>query len=76
MADLLAADTTDLTAATGFTEDEKINIAMRYLCPKQMKNNGIKREELSVTEDALRDIVRYYTREAGVRAGGKLGGEH
>ncbi|MGV2482342.1 UNVERIFIED_CONTAM: hypothetical protein IGO34_36705, partial [Salmonella enterica subsp. enterica serovar Weltevreden] len=40
----------------------------RYLLPKQMRNNGLKKEELSVTEDALRDIVRYYTREAGVRA--------
>jgi ATP-dependent Lon protease len=53
---------------SGYTEDEKVNIAMRYLLPKQMKANGIKTTELSVTEDAVRDIVRYYTREAGVRA--------
>ena len=61
-------DRLEVIRLAGYTEDEKINIAMRYLCPKQMKNNGIKRDELSVTEDALRDIVRYYTREAGVRA--------
>jgi len=53
---------------SGYTEDEKINIALRYLAPKQMKTNGVKNGELSVTEDALRDIIRYYTREAGVRS--------
>ena len=52
----------------GDTEDEKVNIALRYGLPRQMKDNGVKRDELSVTDDALRDIVRYYTREAGVRA--------
>jgi ATP-dependent Lon protease len=52
---------------SGYTEDEKLNIAQRYLQPKQMKNNGLKKDELSITEDAIRDIVRYYTREAGVR---------
>ncbi|HRA81948.1 MAG TPA: magnesium chelatase domain-containing protein, partial [Thauera sp.] len=52
----------------GYTEDEKVNIAQRYLLPKQMKNNGLKQEELAVTEDAVRDVVRYYTREAGVRS--------
>ena len=51
----------------GYTEDEKLNIARRYLLPKQEKNNGVKEEELLIAEDALRDIVRYYTREAGVR---------
>jgi ATP-dependent Lon protease len=61
-------DRLEVIRLAGYTEDEKVNIATRYLCPKQMKNNGIKRDELSVTEDALRDIVRYYTREAGVRA--------
>ncbi len=61
-------DRMEVIRLSGYTEDEKINIAQRYLLPKQMKNNGLKREELSVTEDALRDIVRYYTREAGVRA--------
>jgi ATP-dependent Lon protease len=52
----------------GYTEDEKLNIARRYLLPKQQKNNGVKDEELEVTDDGLRGIVRYYTREAGVRS--------
>jgi ATP-dependent Lon protease len=51
----------------GYTEDEKINIAMRYLVPKQIKDNGLKDKEISVSQNAIRDIVRYYTREAGVR---------
>jgi ATP-dependent Lon protease len=51
----------------GYTEDEKINIAMRYLLPKQIDSNGLKEGELSLSENAMRDIVRYYTREAGVR---------
>jgi ATP-dependent Lon protease len=61
-------DRMEVIRLSGYTEDEKVNIAERYLLPKQMKNNGVKRNELSVTEDAIRDIVRYYTREAGVRA--------
>jgi len=61
-------DRLEVIRLAGYTEDEKVNIALRYLLPKQMKSNGVKREELSVTEDALRDIVRYFTREAGVRA--------
>ncbi|MFA7415742.1 MAG: endopeptidase La [Rhizobium sp.] len=61
-------DRMEVIRLSGYTEDEKVNIAQRYLLPKQMKNNGLKKDELSVTEDALRDIVRYYTREAGVRA--------
>jgi ATP-dependent Lon protease len=61
-------DRMEVIRLSGYTEDEKVNIAQRYLLPKQLKNNGVKREELSVTEDALLDIVRYYTREAGVRA--------
>ena len=61
-------DRMEVIRLSGYTEDEKVNIAQRYLLPKQMKNNGIRKDELSVTEDALRDIVRYYTREAGVRA--------
>ena len=61
-------DRLEVIRLSGYTEDEKVNIAMRYLVPKQMKNNGIKRDELGITEDALRDIVRYYSREAGVRA--------
>jgi ATP-dependent Lon protease len=61
-------DRMEVIRLAGYTEDEKVNIATRYLLPKQLKNNGIKNSELTVTEDALRDIVRYYTREAGVRA--------
>ena len=61
-------DRMEVIRLSGYTEDEKVNIAMRYLLPKQMKNNGVKKTELVVTESALRDIVRYYTREAGVRA--------
>jgi len=61
-------DRMEVIRLSGYTEEEKVNIAQRYLLPKQVKNNGLKREELAVTEDALRDIVRYYTREAGVRS--------
>ncbi len=61
-------DRMEVIRLSGYTEDEKINIALRYLLPKQMKTNGLKREELTITEDAIRDIIRYYTREAGVRA--------
>jgi ATP-dependent Lon protease len=61
-------DRMEVIRLSGYTEDEKVNIAQRYLLPKQIKNNGLKREELSVTEEALRDIVRYFTREAGVRS--------
>ena len=61
-------DRMEVIRLSGYTEDEKVNIAIRYLLPKQLKNNGVKREELTVTDDAIRDIVRYYTREAGVRA--------
>jgi len=61
-------DRMEVIRLSGYTEDEKVNIALRYLLPKQMKNNGLKRDELSVTEEALRDICRYYTREAGVRS--------
>ena len=51
----------------GYTEDEKIEIAKRHLIPKQMKLHGLKAEEWSISEEALRDVIRYYTREAGVR---------
>ncbi|WP_018608813.1 endopeptidase La [Uliginosibacterium gangwonense] len=61
-------DRMEIIRLSGYTEDEKVNIAQRYLLPKQMKNNGVKQNELSVTEEALTDIVRYYTREAGVRS--------
>ena len=61
-------DRMEVIRLSGYTEDEKINIAQRYLLPKQMKANGLKKNELTIAESALRDIVRYYTREAGVRA--------
>ena len=61
-------DRMEVIRLSGYTEDEKTNIAIKYLLPKQMKNNGVKDEELFVTEEAVRDIVRYYTREAGVRS--------
>lgn len=61
-------DRMEVIRLAGYTEDEKINIAMRYLLPKQIKNNGLKDEEIQITEAAIRDIVRYYTREAGVRS--------
>ena len=61
-------DRMEVIRLSGYTEDEKTNIAMKYLLPKQLKNNGVKDSELLVTEEAIRDIVRYYTREAGVRS--------
>jgi len=61
-------DRMEVIRLSGYTEDEKTHIAMKYLLPKQMKNNGVKDEELLVDEGAVRDIVRYYTREAGVRS--------
>ncbi|WP_373090987.1 endopeptidase La [Zhongshania sp.] len=60
-------DRMEVIRIPGYTEDEKINIARRYLIPKQLKNNGLKETEASIDEGALQDIVRYYTREAGVR---------
>ncbi len=60
-------DRMEVIRIPGYTEDEKLNIAERYLVPKQLKANGLKPEELKVTESAIRDIVRYYTRESGVR---------
>src|SRR5947199_4795374 len=61
-------DRMEVIRISGYTEDEKVNIASRYLLPKQLKNNGLKKEEVSVSEGALRDIIRYFTREAGVRS--------
>ena len=61
-------DRMEVIRLSGYTEDEKTSIAMRYLLPKQLKNNGVKEDELEVQEQAVRDIVRYYTREAGVRS--------
>ena len=61
-------DRMEVIRLSGYTEDEKVNIAQRYLLPKQRKNNGVKDEELEVTEAAIHGIIRYYTREAGVRS--------
>jgi ATP-dependent Lon protease len=60
-------DRMEIIRLAGYTEDEKINIAMRFLIPKQVKNNGLAESEISISEAAVKDIVRYYTREAGVR---------
>ncbi|QLF91779.1 endopeptidase La [Pseudomonas sp. ABC1] len=61
-------DRMEVIRLPGYTEDEKINIAIRYLAPKQIKANGLKASELAFDDSALRDIIRYYTREAGVRS--------
>ncbi|MFZ5936683.1 endopeptidase La [Pseudomonas putida] len=60
-------DRMEVIRLPGYTEDEKINIAVKYLTPKQVKANGLKTEELDIDVSAIRDIIRYYTREAGVR---------
>jgi ATP-dependent Lon protease len=60
-------DRMEIIHVSSYMEDEKINIATRYLVPKAIKNNGLKPEEITIAETALRDIVRYYVREAGVR---------
>jgi ATP-dependent Lon protease len=60
-------DRMEIIRIAGYTEDEKVSIAMRYLIPKQMKNAGLKENELHLGESVVRDIIRYYTREAGVR---------
>ena len=60
-------DRMEVIRLSGYTEDEKINIALRYLVPKQIENHGLKESELLIRESAIRDIVRFYTREAGVR---------
>jgi len=61
-------DRMEVIRLAGYTEDEKLNIALRYLLPKQQKNNGVRDSEMEVTEGAIRGIIRYYTREAGVRS--------
>ena len=60
-------DRMEVIRLSGYTEDEKLNIALRYLVPKQMKNAGLEAEELTISQNTIRDIIRYYTREAGVR---------
>ena len=60
-------DRMEVIRLSGYTEDEKINIAERYLIPKQLKNNGLKEGEMEVSRNTVRDIIRFYTREAGVR---------
>lgn len=60
-------DRMEVIRLAGYTEDEKINIALRYLIPKQIKNNGLKEHEIDISEEAVRDMIRYYSREAGVR---------
>jgi ATP-dependent Lon protease len=61
-------DRMEVIRIPGYTEDEKFNIAERYLVPKQIKVNGLKKDEISIAQDAIVDIIRYYTREAGVRS--------
>src|SRR5438309_3901226 len=61
-------DRMELIRLPGYTEDEKVEIAKRHLISKQAEANGLKKEEWSLSEDAVRDLVRYYTREAGVRS--------
>jgi len=60
-------DRMEVIRIPGYTEDEKVNIAMRYLVPKQMKRNGLRENELTIDVSAIRDVIRYYSREAGVR---------
>ena len=61
-------DRMEVIRIPGYTEDEKLNIAIRYLLPKQIKANGLKNNEITVADDRIRDVIRYYTREAGVRS--------
>jgi ATP-dependent Lon protease len=60
-------DRMEIIHVSSYTEDEKVNIATRYLIPKALKNNGLKEEEINISEAAIRDVLRYYVREAGVR---------
>jgi ATP-dependent Lon protease len=61
-------DRMEIIRLAGYTEDEKLNIAMRYLLPKQYKAHGLKEKEINISQDAVREIIQYYTREAGVRS--------
>ena len=60
-------DRMEIIRIPGYTEDEKVEIAKRHLIPKQIEAHGLKKDEWTITDDALRDLIRYYTREAGVR---------
>lgn len=60
-------DRMEVIRLAGYTEDEKMNIAMKYLVPKQITNNGLSAKEIQIADSAVRDIIHYYTREAGVR---------
>ncbi len=61
-------DRMEIIRISGYTEDEKVNIAIKYLVPKQLKKNGLKADEIKIEENTIRDIIRYYSREAGVRS--------
>jgi len=61
-------DRMEIIRLPGYTEDEKVNIASKYLIDKQKKNNGIKEKELDITKNSIKDLIRYFTREAGVRS--------
>ena len=69
-------DRMEVIRLPGYTEDEKLNIAQRYLVPKQVKNNGLKADELEIPDLALIDLIRYYTKEAGVRGWRERDGEN
>jgi len=60
-------DRMEIIRIPGYTEDEKLNIATRYLVPKQIENNGLKKDEVAIEDETVTDLIRYYTREAGVR---------
>jgi len=61
-------DRMEIIRISGYTEDEKVSIAIKYLVPKQLEKNGLKTDEIKIEEDTIRDIIRYYSREAGVRS--------
>ena len=61
-------DRMEIITLPGYTEDEKVSIAEKYLIQKQKKNNGIGEEELSISKNTIKDLIRYFTREAGVRS--------
>jgi ATP-dependent Lon protease len=61
-------DRMEVIRLSGYTEDEKVNIAIKYLIPKQMEQNGLKKNEINISEATIREIIRHYTREAGVRS--------